>query len=177
MILEEFLPHLGKNPIKKAYFLGYMTYRLLHSYMNDDYADRDSFLNKRVDTTGENMAFLFRTHFKKMMKDVEGKCRIELQKHRFEDLAGTLGRKIKKSDIESGMKYGLSTGNWGLQSKDNKKGIARMLNRLSYLSFLSDLRKIQAPMDKTLKSDVPRRLPNGDELTLLKPQKVPQLVL
>jgi len=158
MILEEFLPHLGKNPVKKAYFLGYMTYRLLQSYMNDDYADRDSFLNKRVDTTGELMAFLFRTHFKKMMKDVEGKCRIELQKHRYEDLAGTLGRKIKKSDIESGMKYGLSTGNWGLQSKDNKKGIARMLNRLSYLSFLSDLRKIQAPMDKTLKSDVPRRL-------------------
>jgi DNA-directed RNA polymerase II subunit RPB2 len=158
MILEEFLPHLGKNPVKKAYFLGYMTYRLLQSYMNDNYADRDSFLNKRVDTTGELMAFLFRTHFKKMMKDVEGKCRIELQKHRYEDLAGTLGRKIKKSDIESGMKYGLSTGNWGLQSKDNKKGIARMLNRLSYLSFLSDLRKIQAPMDKTLKSDVPRRL-------------------
>jgi DNA-directed RNA polymerase beta subunit len=158
MILDEFLPHLGKNPIKKAYFLGYMTYRLLQSYINDDYADRDSFLNKRVDTTGEEMAFLFRTHFKKMMKDVEGKCRIELQKHRYEDLAGTLGRKIKKSDIESGMKYGLSTGNWGLQSKDNKKGIARMLNRLSYLSFLSDLRKIQAPMDKTLKSDIPRRL-------------------
>jgi DNA-directed RNA polymerase II subunit RPB2 len=158
IIMEEFLPHLGRNPTKKAYFLGYMTFRLMQSYMNEDYADRDSFLNKRVDTTGELMAFLFRTHFKKMMKDVEGKCRAELQRHRFGDLASTLSRKIKKSDIESGLKYGLSTGNWGLQSKDNKKGIARMLNRLSYLSFLSDLRKIQAPMDKTLKSDQPRRL-------------------
>ena len=158
LIMEEFLPHVGKSPVKKAYFLGYMTFRLLQCYLNEDFADRDSFLNKRVDTTGELMAFLFRTHFKKMMKDVENKCRIELQKHRFGDLASTLGRKIKKSDIESGMKYGLSTGNWGLQNKDNKKGIARMLNRLSYLSFLSDLRKIQAPMDKTLKSDQPRRL-------------------
>jgi len=157
-IIEEFLPHLGKSPVKKAYFLGYMTYRLLNSFLNEEYADRDSFLNKRVDTTGENMAFLFRTHFKKMMRDVENKCKQELQRHRWNEIASTLGRKIKKSDIESGMKYGLSTGNWGLQSKDNKKGIARMLNRLSYLSFLSDLRKVQAPMSKTLKSDQPRRL-------------------
>ena len=158
IIIDEFLPHLGKNPIKKAYFLGYMVFRLLKSYMNDEYADRDSFLNKRVDTTGELMAFLFRTHFKKMMKDVEAKCRNELQKHRWTDLASTLGRKIKKSDLESGLKYGLSTGNWGAQNKENRKGIARMGNRLSYLSFLSDLRKVQAPMDKTLKSDQPRRL-------------------
>jgi len=158
IIMEEFLPHLGNSPIKKAYFLGYMTYRLIYSYLNDDYADRDSFLNKRVDSTGENMAFLFRANFKKMMRDVENKCRIELTRHRFQDLNTSLNKKIKKSDIESGMKYGLSTGNWGLQSKDNKKGIARMLNRLSYLSFLSDLRKVQAPMNKTLKSQQPRLL-------------------
>lgn len=157
-IIEEFLPHLGRSPVKKAYFLGYMTYRLLHSFLNDDYADRDSFLNKRVDSTGELMAFLFRKHFKQMMRDVENKCKQELQRHKFGDLASTLGRKIKKSDIESGMKYGLSTGNWGLQSKDNKKGIAQMLNRLSYLSFLSHLRKVQAPMSKTLKAVQPRLL-------------------
>jgi len=155
-IIEEFLPHLGRNPLKKAYFLGYMTYRLLNSFLNDDYADRDSFLNKRVETTGELMAYLFRNYFKKMMRDVENKCKDELKKHRLAELASTLGRKIKKSDIESGMKYGLSTGNWGLQTKDNKKGIARMLNRLSYLYFLSDLRKVQAPMSKTMKSVQPR---------------------
>jgi len=157
-IIEEFLPHLGNNAFKKSIFLGYMTFRLLQSYLNNDYADRDSFLNKRVDTTGENMADLFRKNFKKMMRDVEHKCRQELQRHRFDEIASTLHRKIKKSDIESGMKYGLSTGNWGLQSKDNKKGIARMLNRLSYLSFLSDMRKVQAPMKTTMKNQQPRLL-------------------
>jgi DNA-directed RNA polymerase II subunit RPB2 len=157
-IIEEFLPHLGNSAFKKSIFLGYMTFRLLQSYLNNDYADRDSFLNKRVDTTGENMASLFRTNFKKMMRDVEHKCRQELQRHRFDEIASTLHRKIKKSDIESGMKYGLSTGNWGLQSKDNKKGIARMLNRLSYLSFLSDMRKVQAPMKTTMKNQQPRLL-------------------
>jgi DNA-directed RNA polymerase II subunit RPB2 len=157
-IIEEFLPHLGNNPFKKSIFLGYMTFRLLQSYLNNDFADRDSFLNKRVDTTGENLASLFRANFKKMMRDVEHKCRQELQRHRFDEIASTLHRKIKKSDIESGMKYGLSTGNWGLQSKDNKKGIARMLNRLSYLSFLSDMRKVQAPMKTTMKNQQPRLL-------------------
>ena len=157
-IIEEFLPHLGNNAFKKSIFLGYMTFRLLQSYLSNDYADRDSFLNKRVDTTGEEMASLFRMNFKKMMRDVEHKCRQELQRHRFDEIASTLHRKIKKSDIESGMKYGLSTGNWGLQSKDNKKGIARMLNRLSYLSFLSDMRKVQAPMKTTMKNQQPRLL-------------------
>ena len=166
-IMDEFLPHLDKevngsiirNAKKKAYFLGYMTYRLLKSFLNDEYADRDSFLNKRVDTTGELMAFLFRNYFRKMMRDVETKCKQQLGKTSLHgDLASSLSKKIKKSDIESGMKYGLSTGNWGLQSKDNKKGIARMLNRLSYLNFLSDLRKVQAPMSKTLKSQQPRLL-------------------
>jgi DNA-directed RNA polymerase II subunit RPB2 len=157
-IIEEFLPHLGNSAFKKSIFLGYMTFRLLQSYLNNDYADRDSFLNKRVDTTGEKMADLFRINFKKMMRDVEHKCRQELQRHRFDEIASTLHRKIKKSDIESGMKYGLSTGNWGLQSKDNKKGIARMLNRLSYLSFLSDMRKVQAPMKTTMKNQQPRLL-------------------
>jgi len=157
-IIEEFLPHLGNSPFKKSIFLGYMTFRLLQSYLNNDYADRDSFLNKRVDTTGEKLADLFRINFKKMMRDVEHKCRQELQRHRFDEIASTLHRKIKKSDIESGMKYGLSTGNWGLQSKDNKKGIARMLNRLSYLSFLSDMRKVQAPMKTTMKNQQPRLL-------------------
>lgn len=64
-IIEEFLPHLGNNAFKKSIFLGYMTFRLLQSYLNNDYADRDSFLNKRVDTTGENMADLFRKNFKR----------------------------------------------------------------------------------------------------------------
>jgi DNA-directed RNA polymerase II subunit RPB2 len=163
IIREEFLPHVGKNLRKKAFFLGYMVNKMLNTVIinNDDiYDDRDSFLNKRVETTGGLMASLFRSNFKKMMRDVENQAKLELSKRRFDDLASGLAKKIKKSTIDSGLKYGLSTGNWGLKNQSNKKGIAQVLNRLSYLGFLSHLRRIQAPIDKTLKNTAPRKLHN-----------------
>jgi len=173
MILDELLPHLGKDAKKKAYFLGYMVYRLLYSVVTDVYSERDSFLNKRVDTTGDLMSYLFRTNFKRMMKDVEQDCRKELGKKRFDDLASGLSKKIKKNQIESGMKYALSTGNWGLQNKETKKGIAQVLSRLSYLSFISHLRRMSAPMSKTLKSVDPRVL-HGTQWGVVCPFETPE---
>ena len=160
IIRDEFLPHVGKDLKKKAFFLGHMVNRLIFSILNDQYDDRDSFMNKRVDTSGELLAYLFRANFRKMMRDVENHARTELQKRRFDDLASGLSKKIKKATIESGINYGLSTGNWGLKNQNNRKGIAQVLNRLSYLGFLSHLRRVQAPFNKTLKNTDPRRLHN-----------------
>ena len=70
--------------------------------------------------------------------------------------------KDKKSTIIP-LKYGLSTGNWGLKNQNiPKKGIAQVLNRQSYLSFLSHLRRLQAPIDRTKnnKNTAPRKLHN-----------------
>ena len=163
IIKSELLPHVGNNFKKKAIFLGYMVKRLIDAIINDKYDDRDSFLNKRVDTSGELVAFLFRTNFRKMMRDVETNAKNELNKRRFDDLASGLSKKIKKSTIESGLKYGLSTGNWGLKNQNiPKKGIAQVLNRLSYVGFLSHLRRLQAPIDRTKnnKNTAPRKLHN-----------------
>ena len=163
IIKSELLPHVGDNLKKKAIFLGHMVKKLLDAIMDDKYDDRDSFLNKRVDTSGELLAYLFRANFRKMMRDVETTAKNELSKRRFDDLSSGLSKKIKKSTIESGLKYALSTGNWGLKNQNiPKKGIAQVLNRLSYLSFLSHLRKLQAPIDrtKTNKNTAPRKLHN-----------------
>ena len=160
IIRDEFLPHVGRDMKKKGFFLGYMVNKLIFSILNDQYDDRDSFMNKRVDTSGELLAYLFRANFRKMMRDVENHARTELQKNRKDDLASGLSKKIKKATIESGINYGLSTGNWGLKNQKNRKGIAQVLNRLSYLGFLSHLRRVQAPFNKTLKNTDPRRLHN-----------------
>jgi DNA-directed RNA polymerase II subunit RPB2 len=166
ILREEFLPHVGKELRKKAYYLGYMVNKMLKVVVEDNedlYDDRDSFLNKRVETTGSLIASLFRINFKKMMRDVENQAKIELGKRRIDDLASGLAKKIKKSTIESGIKYGLSTGSWGDKKnaqQSNRKGIAQVLNRLSYMGFMSHLRRIQAPIDKTLKNTAPRKLHN-----------------
>ena len=121
ILRSELLPHVGNNLKKKALFLGYMVKKLLDAIIDDKYDDRDSFINKRVDTSGELLAFLFRTNFRKMMRDVETNAKNELGKRRFDDLSNGLSKKIKKSTIESGLKYGLSTGNWGLKNQNIQK--------------------------------------------------------
>ena len=58
------------------------------------------------------------------------------------------------------MKYGLATGNWGIKSNNTKVGIAQVLNRLTYTSTLSHLRRVNTPTEKTGKLVAPRKLHN-----------------
>ena len=57
VLCSELFPHVGTSPIKKGYFLGYMVNKLLKCNLGlTNYDDRDSFLNKRVETSGYLMA-------------------------------------------------------------------------------------------------------------------------
>ena len=56
---------------------------------------------------------------------------------------------LKSTTIESGLKYGLAGGNWGIKSNNTKVGIAQVLNRLTYTSTLSHLRRVNTPTEKT----------------------------
>ena len=55
---------------------------------------------------------------------------------------------LKSTTIESGLKYGFTTGNWGIKSNNTKVGIAQVLNRLTYTSTLSHLRRVNTPTEK-----------------------------
>ena len=64
---EELLPHCGPDAHAKAMFLGHMTLRLLrvtHGLEPPD--NRDTYLNKRVETPGAEFTTLFRTQFNKV---------------------------------------------------------------------------------------------------------------
>ncbi len=65
---------------------------------------------------------------------------------------------LRSTTIESGLKYGLATGNWGIKSTNSKVGIAQVLNRLTYVSTLSHLRRINTPTEKTGKLVAPSKL-------------------
>lgn len=161
IIIKELLPHVGDSPVKKAYFLGLMVNKLFKCYLGQsEYDDRDSFLNKRIETSGELMAQLFRSHFSKFAKDLK----MSLQKdipERIKELGNNLAKKFKPNDIEGGMKYALGTGSWGVKNASKpRKGIAQVLGRLTYLNTLSTMRRIVAPVDRTGKHTAPRKLHN-----------------
>ena len=147
--------------------------------------DRDSYCNKRVETSGYLMGIvLFRQYFTKLVKDMRNSIMKELNSgpwrntNQIEDVInGTnLYKILRSTTIESGLKYGFTTGNWGIKSTNSKVGIAQVLNRLTYVSTLSHLRRINTPTEKTGKLVAPRKLASysGVLFVLVKLQKVVQ---
>ena len=52
----------------------------------------------------------------------------------------------------------MATGNWGLKMNSSKQGVSQVLNRLSYLSTISHLRRVQTPNSDNGKLIPPRKL-------------------
>ena len=156
---DEILPHIGKGFDKKAKYIGYMCRKLIlvqHNYIPHD--DRDAYDNKRADTPGRLLATQFRQCFNKLVKDMVKSITREIKNNKSRrdifDLINNnnIYKIIKPTIIDGGLKYALATGNWGMKTsgKGNiKAGTAQVLNRLSHQSFISHLRRVNSPSDKT----------------------------
>ena len=169
ILAKEFLPHLGYSYKKKILYTGLMVNKLLSAFTGKiDYDDRDSYINKRIDSPGILMASLFRQYYTKLIKDMRNSFMKELNQglwkstKKIEDVinSNNIYKLLKSTTIETGMKYALATGNWGLKSINNKVGIAQVLSRITYLSTLSHLRRVNTPIEKTGKLIAPRKLHN-----------------
>ena len=169
LLNKEFLPHLGINIIKKSLFTGYIVRKLLLCYLGYvEFDDRDSYINKRIDLPGTLLSNLFRQYFTKLIKDMRGAIIKELNSGPWKatDNIGDLINNsniykiLKSTTIETGLRYSLATGNWGMKNATNKQGIAQVLSRLTYNSTLSHLRRVNTPIEKTGKLIAPRKLHN-----------------
>ena len=57
---------------------------------------------------------------------------------------------MKSMTIENGISRALSTGDFSIkQANSSKVGVAQVLNRLTYVSSLSHLRRINTPLEKS----------------------------
>ena len=166
-LTRDILPHLGDCFIKKAYFLGYMVRKLLMYFLDFcEEDDRDSYTKKRVDTPGILMANLTRQYVTKMIKEMRNVMMKEMNSgnlrytNSIDDLinATNVYKIIKSSTVEAGLKFCLSTGNWGLKNFSTKVGVAQVLNRLSFNATNSHRRRINTPIDHKSKLIQPRKL-------------------
>jgi len=185
IIQRDFLPHVGRSFRRKALYLGYMIRKLLRIYLGYQQPDnRDSYLFKRIDTPGVLMSNLFRQCWGKMIKEMRTSIQRELQLWRASPTipatminASNIHRFIKQSIIEMGIRYALSTGNWGVKTlgsfQNIRTGVAQVLNRMSYLSTLSHLRRINTPMEKNGKLVQPRKLENS-QFGMICPAETPE---
>lgn len=163
ILAKELLPHIGDQMVavqtKKAYFLGYMVHRLLLVALGrrkED--DRDHYANKRLDLAGPLLGSLFRILFRKLTKDV--KTYVQKQAEYGKEISLTYA--VKAKTITQGLKYSLATGNWGTQGTQGlRAGVSQVLNRLTYASTLSHLRRLNSPIGRDGKLAKPRQLHNS----------------
>nr|ANJ43287.1 RNA polymerase II beta subunit [Sugiyamaella mastotermitis] len=162
ILQKELLPHITQEEgyeTRKAFFLGYMVHRmLLVALERREPDDRDHFGKKRLDLAGPLLANLFRMLFKKLTRDIYRymqKC-VETNK----DFNLTLA--VKSNTITNGLKYSLATGNWGDQKKamSSRAGVSQVLNRYTFSSTLSHLRRTNTPIGRDGKIARPRQLHN-----------------
>ncbi|KAL0305745.1 UNVERIFIED_CONTAM: DNA-directed RNA polymerase II subunit RPB2 [Sesamum radiatum] len=162
ILQKEMLPHVGVGEYcetKKAYYFGYIIHRLLLCALGrraED--DRDHYGNKRLDLAGPLLGGLFRMLFRKLTRDV----RSYVQKCVDNGKDVNLQFAIKAKTITSGLKYSLATGNWGqANAAGTRAGVSQVLNRLTYASTLSHLRRLNSPIGREGKLAKPRQLHNS----------------
>eukprot|EP00472_Partenskyella_glossopodia_P014116 CAMPEP_0197530064 /NCGR_PEP_ID=MMETSP1318-20131121/30496_1 /TAXON_ID=552666 /ORGANISM="Partenskyella glossopodia, Strain RCC365" /LENGTH=1189 /DNA_ID=CAMNT_0043085741 /DNA_START=233 /DNA_END=3802 /DNA_ORIENTATION=- len=166
LLQRNFLPHVGVLDFQeadKAYFIGYMINRLLCTVMGRrDYDDRDHYGNKRMDLAGPLLGKLFRQLFAKMLRDARMFLERKVSGARHENFINILRQAIDGKTIEAGLKYSLATGNWqvGRRGQPTKTGVSQVLQRLTFASMLSHLRRLNSPIGRDGKLAAPRQLHN-----------------
>ena len=147
------MPNIGEsNFTQKSYYLGYIVYNLLLVFTKlEKPTDRDSFKFKRVEVPGKLVYDLFKEYFKleqdniKLKLDTEynlKKSKTIYQDESFKELVSNNYDMIfKDREVEKGFKNAFK-GNWGSAEHTKRVGAVQDLNRLSFNSFISHLRKL-----------------------------------
>ena len=160
------LPHIGEmNFQDKAFFLGHMTKELLRVFTKEmKPTDRDSFAFKRVELPGTLLYDLFNEYYSLQQRNIYQKIDKEyyykqgIYQNNFTSLIEANYREFfSERIVEKGFRKAFK-GDWGSEPHTKRAGIVQDLNRLSYNSAISQLRKINLPLEASAKVIGPRLL-------------------
>ena len=166
---NDLFPHC-KTKQQKLFLIGYMANQLLKTSLGWlPVSDRDSYVNKRIELTGTLLNNLFRNYFNKLVKEMQKQIVREINTgswrstENYENIINmtNIYKIMKSTTIENGINRALATGDFSIkQSNSSKVGVAQVLNRLTYVSSLSHLRRINTPLEKSGELIAPRKLHN-----------------
>jgi len=169
-VLKDILPHISDNCyMKKCYYLGLMVNKLLRCFLGiKPLSDRDSYENKRLEPCGVLIGNILYQCMSRLSKEIKMNIQKEINTgvwnidKNTSDIINEVNihKIIRTSYIETVLKGAMATGNWGLKNNMNKQGVSQVLNRLTYMSTLSHLRRVSTPIDSSGKLIPPRKLHN-----------------
>jgi len=162
----DIFPNIPKFENKGKY-LGYLTKEFINVALKiKKESDRDNYFNKRINISGFLLAELFQEAYMKLRKTIRDtldnfyyfgawKNTNNYQNFITKDniyklipvvlIANTFAKSLK--------------GRWGLETDDDPElGRVQDLSRISYIGFLSHLRRVNMPIDRTIKITSPHKL-------------------
>lgn len=180
IITQDVFPNMGPDYLAKARFLGYLVRYMMEMILNvKPIADRDNYGFKRIDLSGfllsqlfHNIYKLFRKHCRDLL-DQEYHYGPTRNTGHYEDLIRkeNVQKIISPNYITERLKRSLK-GLWGSTDEDEKQEKVQDLSRISYIGFLSNLRRVNTPLDRSIKITSPHRL-NAQQWGIMCPFESP----
>lgn len=158
IMTREIFPHMGIVSSKKerAIFIADIATKFIKTTLNlrcDD--DRDNYSNRRIEVSGILMCELFRTHFKKVIS--ETKMQIEKKGQKVLSIVKIL--ELSSKSITKGIQTAFTSGNWGVSKNTYiRTGVSQILDRLTYISSISHLRRVVIPIGREGKVSLIRQI-------------------
>ncbi|XP_019413639.1 PREDICTED: DNA-directed RNA polymerase III subunit 2 isoform X1 [Lupinus angustifolius] len=144
----------------KCIYVAVMMRRMMDAILNKDAMDDKDYVgNKRLELSGQLVSLLFEDLFKTMISEVKSSADKRLDKPdkaRMFDMCQLI---CNQQQITKGLEWTLSTGNFDIRRWNmNRKGMTQVVQRLSFISALGQMTRVQPQFEKSRKVSGPRAL-------------------
>jgi len=143
----------------KCIYIGHIVRRVVMVRLGKEpLDDKDYYGNKRLELAGSLLSLLFEDLFKIFNKDLKRQADMVLSKANRAQ-AFDVVKCIRPDTITHGMASAISSGNWVLKRfRMDRAGVTQVLSRLSYISALGMMTRVNSQFEKTRKVSGPRSL-------------------
>jgi DNA-directed RNA polymerase II subunit RPB2 len=153
VIYNELFPHLGPvtTPEQIVHVISQFVRALLLTKLGQwDGAGvgKDHIANKRYECAGVLIHDLLRTSYKRFVRALGP----AVAKHNTVSISGITTIWSKLCPITKDLRYSFLTGSWGSRNSFIKTGVSQVLTRLSYVSFVAHLRRINIFVGREVKN-------------------------
>lgn len=142
----------------KAIYVALMVRRIMAAETNEAAVDdRDYYGNKRLELAGSLLSLMFEDLFKRFnweLKTIADKNIPKIKAAQFD-----IVKHMRAAQITAGLESAISTGNWTIKRfKMERAGVTQVLSRLSYISALGMMTRVNSQFEKSRKVSGPRSL-------------------
>ncbi|KAL3762320.1 hypothetical protein ACHAW5_006320, partial [Stephanodiscus triporus] len=158
----------------KVIYVGHIVRRLIMVHLGKcSLDDKDYYGNKRLELAGSLLSLLFEDLFKHFNTDLKRQTDMVLSKPNRAQAYDVI-KSIRPDSITYGMMSAISSGNWVLKRfRMDRAGVTQVLSRLSYMSALGMMTRVNSQFEKTRKVSGPRSL-QASQWGMLCPADTPE---